>query len=143
LTVSGGSPGYVFDWDNDGTGDNDDSEDLTALTIGTYHVTVTDTAGCTDTLSVFVDGSFGIQETNEVLEFKIYPNPSRGIFTVENKNTKISSIEVLNLIGDRIVSVRNPRAKIEIDLTNESAGVYLMKIIANNNLLTKKIIVSK
>ncbi|MBT4774436.1 MAG: T9SS type A sorting domain-containing protein, partial [Crocinitomicaceae bacterium] len=54
-----------------------------------------------------------------------------------------SSIEVLNLIGDRIVSVRNPRAKIEIDLTNESAGVYLMKIIANNNLLTKKIILSK
>ncbi|MDC3336421.1 HYR domain-containing protein [Flavobacteriales bacterium] len=143
LTVSGGTPGYVFDWDNDGTGDNDDSEDLTALTIGTYHVTVTDTAGCTDTLSVYVDGSFGIQETNKALEFKIYPNPSRGIFTVENKNAEISAIEVLNLIGDRIVSVRNPTAKIEIDLTNESAGVYLIKITAKNNMLTKKIILSK
>jgi gliding motility-associated-like protein len=46
ITVSGGTPNYTFDWDNDGTGDNDDAEDLTGVIAGTYNVTVTDAAGC-------------------------------------------------------------------------------------------------
>ncbi|RMG88684.1 MAG: HYR domain-containing protein, partial [Bacteroidetes bacterium] len=54
LTVSGGTPGYTFDWDNDGTGDNDDPEDLSNLSAGTYNVTVTDAGGCTATASVTV-----------------------------------------------------------------------------------------
>src|SRR5690606_2393430 len=28
LTITGGTTPYTFDWDNDGTGDNDDAEDL-------------------------------------------------------------------------------------------------------------------
>ncbi len=55
LTVTGGSPGYTFDWDNDGTGDNDDPEDLTDLPAGTYQVTVTDAGNCSATLSTTID----------------------------------------------------------------------------------------
>ncbi len=46
LVVTGGTGGYAFDWDNDGTGDNDDTEDLTGLSQGTYNVTVYDANGC-------------------------------------------------------------------------------------------------
>ncbi len=49
LTVTDGTPPYTFDWDNDGTGDNDDTEDLSGLSGGTYNVTVTDANGCTIT----------------------------------------------------------------------------------------------
>lgn len=143
LSVSGGTPGYTFDWDNDGTGDNDDSEDLTAITVGTYHVLVTDTAGCTDTLSVFVDGSFGVQEFGGDLGLRIYPNPSKGQFTVEINTLASSSIEVLNLIGHRIAIVNNPYMKTEIDLNSESAGVYLVKITTRDQLITKKIVINK
>ncbi len=48
ISVSGGTPNYTFDWDNDGTGDNNDNEDLTGVIAGTYNITVTDAAGCTD-----------------------------------------------------------------------------------------------
>lgn len=54
LTVSGGTSPYTFDWDNDGTGDNDDTEDLSGLLAGTYIVVVTDNLGCTESLSVSV-----------------------------------------------------------------------------------------
>lgn len=53
-SISGGSTGYVFDWDNDGTGDNDDSEDLTNLTSGTYIVLATDINGCTLTENIIL-----------------------------------------------------------------------------------------
>ncbi len=52
VSVSGGTAPYLFDWDNDGTGDNDDSEDLNGLIAGTYNLTVTDNVGCTGTISV-------------------------------------------------------------------------------------------
>lgn len=51
LTVVGGASPYTFDWSNDGTGDNDDPEDLNSLVAGTYTVTVTDANGCTCTSS--------------------------------------------------------------------------------------------
>lgn len=53
-TISGGSTPYAFDWDNDGTGDNDDTEDLSNITAGTYIIIATDTNGCfvTDTITL-------------------------------------------------------------------------------------------
>lgn len=47
ITVSGGTPGYTYDWDNDGFGDNDDTQDLTNISFGAYNVVVTDANGCT------------------------------------------------------------------------------------------------
>lgn len=55
ITISGGTPAYLIDWNNDLTGDNDDTEDLTGLAGGTYTVTVTDQGGCIAQLTVTVD----------------------------------------------------------------------------------------
>ncbi|MCR9290797.1 MAG: HYR domain-containing protein, partial [Bacteroidetes bacterium] len=52
LTVITGVSPFLYDWDNDGTGDNDDNEDLENLSSGTYSVTVTDALNCTKSLSV-------------------------------------------------------------------------------------------
>ncbi|MCF8415721.1 MAG: gliding motility-associated C-terminal domain-containing protein [Crocinitomicaceae bacterium] len=41
LTIGGGNPGYTFVWSN-----GEATEDLTALTVGTYNVVVTDINGC-------------------------------------------------------------------------------------------------
>lgn len=49
LSISGGYPPYFVDWDNDGTGDFNDLEDLTGLAPGTYKVTVKDSRNCTTT----------------------------------------------------------------------------------------------
>ncbi|MEO9796534.1 MAG: LamG-like jellyroll fold domain-containing protein, partial [Crocinitomicaceae bacterium] len=51
VNVSGGTTAYTFDWDNDGTGDNDDVEDLSGIGAGTYNLIVTDANGCTATTS--------------------------------------------------------------------------------------------
>jgi hypothetical protein len=51
-TITGGTSPYIIDWDNDGTGDNDDLDDLTGLSGGTYTLNVSDQSGCTAQLIV-------------------------------------------------------------------------------------------
>lgn len=55
LTISGGSPNYVFSWAHGAT-----TEDLSGLGAGTYAVTVTDDEGCS------MDFSFEINEPDPV-----------------------------------------------------------------------------
>lgn len=54
MSVTGGTGSYTFDWDNDGTGDTDDTEDLTGLTFGNYEVEITDANGCSATFNATI-----------------------------------------------------------------------------------------
>ena len=55
LSVSGGTPGYTYDWNYNGSQEPDtDPEDLSGLSAGTYIVTVTDANGCTDIISAII-----------------------------------------------------------------------------------------
>ena len=55
--VSGGWPPYSYDWDDDGTGDWDDSQSVTVSSADTttYHIRVRDIYGATATDSVTVN----------------------------------------------------------------------------------------
>jgi len=55
LAVSGGVPGYTYDWSNNGAQNPDtDQQDLIGVGTGTYTVTITDASGCTSTTSAMV-----------------------------------------------------------------------------------------
>ena len=63
LTISGGQAPYEIDWDNNGIGDANDTEDLTDLAAGTYNVTVTDVNGCSASTSESINASGGLSVT--------------------------------------------------------------------------------
>lgn len=143
LTVTGGNGGYTYDWDNDGTGDNDDTEDLTGLSTGTYVVIVTDSLGCSDSISVFVDNVSSVLENNGKGNITLFPNPSDGLFNVNLSNYSNTTIEVVDVIGNIIAVVQNPGNSNRIDISDESAGVYLVKITSREKLITRRIVVRK
>lgn len=55
ITVTGGSPGYIFQWAG-----GEQTEDLSDLCAGFYTVSVTDALGCNDQLSFEVEQSTGL-----------------------------------------------------------------------------------
>jgi gliding motility-associated-like protein len=66
LTVSGGVAGYTYDWDIDGTGDFDDSEDLSNLLPGWYNIQVVDANGCLINDSIFLAAPPALTSTTSV-----------------------------------------------------------------------------
>ena len=124
ITVTGGLPAYSFDWDNDGTGDFDDPEDLTDLTSGTYVVNVEGSAGCTATATIFVDSQLGLFESSS-LSVVIYPNPTyQGYFYVESETT-FETIWMTDMSGKFVEVEFNPTSK-RIDFTDIDPGNYIL-----------------
>jgi len=66
VTLNGGATSATFDWDNDGTGDTDDTEDLSALSAGTYNVEVVDNNNCVSSTAVTVTEPTAISSTEVI-----------------------------------------------------------------------------
>ncbi len=139
-TVAAGSGPFTYDWDNDGTGDFDDSADLTGLTAGTYTVVIMDANGCTYTDSVVVGSQVGLEDLSGV-EFSIFPNPSTGVFQVSLESFSDDlSFEVINSLGQVIVSENVTSNVINVDISGNEAGTYFVKVISNKGATIKPII---
>lgn len=70
-------------------------------------------------------------ELFEQEKINIYPNPSNGIFNIENDN--ITKIEIFDLVGKLILKQENEFGVSFVDLNHYPKGTYLAKIINKNN----------
>jgi hypothetical protein len=71
----------------------------------------------------------------------IFPNPSSGTFIISGYE-KNSTIKVQNSVGKTISQVQTENFSTTIDLSNESKGVYFVKIESMNKNETLKIILA-
>ena len=64
---------------------------------------------------------------------KIYPNPNQGFFNLELTECKNSIIKITDILGKTIL---NQKAELfnEIDLKNQSSGVYTINIITDKKI---------
>ena len=67
----------------------------------------------------------------------VFPNPSNGLFQLTGVDGA-KSIEVFGLNGQQIRHVIS--SKNQVDLSTYPQGVYLLKIVFDNKILTKKLI---
>lgn len=135
ITVSGGSPPYVFDWDNDGTGDFDDTEDLTSIIGGTYIVVVQDEVVCTGNEIIELRSQVSLDENS--LNVKIYPNP-----TTENITVSLNgqfSYELISASGEVVLNGSANNAAL-VDLETLANGSYFITIKSNEVVYTTQIV---
>lgn len=79
-------------------------------------------------------------ENTQELSFNVYPNPAKDVVVVTGVNTGNSIIEVLDITGKVIYSLvgeSNP----SIDVSSWKTGIYLIKVINNSKVSTKKLII--
>lgn len=72
--------------------------------------------------------------------FVFFPNPSKGVINITTKefSPKYIIIEIRNMEG-KIIHKDRFKNEIQIDLSAQPKGVYLIKIVNENEILTKSI----
>ncbi|MBI3511658.1 MAG: T9SS type A sorting domain-containing protein [Bacteroidetes bacterium] len=117
---------------------------------GTYTVTLTVTGPCgTDTYTQVVTiTQVGLQDVDLANSLSIYPNPNDGQFTVsfEFSKAKNVTIEVVDVAGRNIFTDEESNItsfKKEIGLTAADNGMYLVRILTNDGVVTEKVMVQR
>jgi hypothetical protein len=107
-------------------------------------ITLTGAFCCNGTppLSQPVTGLFDEKPASDM--FRVYPNPSQGIFTVELNGTEDSApvrMEIYDMVGTRIAKMEIPAFRQHsIDLTGRPSGVYILHLFQGEKSSVRKII---
>lgn len=130
---------YEYTWN---TGDT--TKTISNLSAGAYQVTVTDRFGCTDAASVDVGLITSLDRVDQVSALRLMPNPTTGIslLDVSLKEPVEVQVQVLSTMGQLLYetqSRRDSRVQFNIDLSRYPAGMYLLRIRAGDQLLTRKL----
>jgi plastocyanin len=115
------------------------------LTAGTHYYVCTPHASSGMKASIIVQNkTTGIAENQLKENITVYPNPTNGKFQITYGDLNFSknySLEIYNVNGERMYNsvITNPKS--DIDLSNQSKGVYFMKFHDGQAVLTKKIVI--
>jgi len=78
--------------------------------------------------------------------FDVYPNPSRGKFQLKISNQQLAkdkeyTIEVYNLIGEKIYTTKTQQQTFDIDISNSTKGMYFIRMTDGENFYSEKIVI--
>jgi PKD repeat protein len=133
------------------------SQDVNIWEEGVYNITyrVTDPSNNTSddyTRYVYItywprcfNSTVSVSDVKSIEEtVSVYPNPSNGIVNVDLQGlvAKNASIEVYNAMGQLILSnnYSESNSKFEINLNGNASGVYTIKLIADGQVITKRVV---
>jgi hypothetical protein len=141
-TVTGGTPPYKYDWNNNAT-----NYTLIGLSAGTYFVTVTDANGCTGEGSVVVGSITPTTDLTNGLPLTISPMPNNGHFllTMELPIEQVVHVEVFNMQGQQVAKqlIFGKSIATLMNMSNLTTGQYLMKVDTQSGRTTKKMMIVK
>ena len=129
-----------------------DSVDYTATVSGTRYFSIRAKGGANTTtaLTIFMDdimiqkvtGSVGIKTISNNDAISIFPNPTSGLLNINAVEVN-SSVEVYNVIGEKVYTNSLVKGNNSIDLSGLSNGAYFVKLNSNGSITTKKVVLSK
>ena len=92
-------------------------------------------------VTVTTSGGSGFEE-NGIGSISIYPNPTNGQLTIDmtNVGVDIQSVQLIDVTGRVITIGTLVNGKVVFNLTNETAGVYFVKINTSVGTITRKVI---
>jgi hypothetical protein len=98
--------------------------------------------------TALADGAIGILKTavlatdsfHQDQTFSVFPNPNPGAFQINLNNGNQAEISVYDVVGKLVASQKASGQSTTVDIVNCSAGIYFLKVTANNQAAVQKII---
>ena len=119
---------------------NDTLQSYTAVINGNYAVEITEN-GCVDTSACYPITSVGISSSNFEITCKIFPNPTQNELNIHlNKTISNGHISVKSIDGRTVYYISELNGSFfKIDLSNQEAGIYILMIKENNQIMLQKV----
>jgi hypothetical protein len=117
--------------------------------LGKYNVSIANSKGCftlSDTITI-PKGITGIDDVDIFSELVIYPNPTSGLINIRLKNQIMGKVTicVLDQSGKEIMNLKTEKTSYlfdkQIDMSNQSNGIYFIKTVIDNRTDMRKVIV--
>lgn len=142
--LTGGSPaGGTYS----GPGIVSNQFDPTLAGLGNFTITYTftDANGCSAQAQQSITvGCANIEDLNKN-DFKIYPNPNNGSFTISGINNPIQSVKVFDISGKlvREMKIENNQNQVEVNIQQCADGIYSVEITGNESISRVRIVKTK
>ncbi|MBT4679046.1 MAG: T9SS type A sorting domain-containing protein, partial [Flavobacterium sp.] len=92
-----------------------------------------------DNIYFYKEATAGVNENN-IIDVSIYPNPSSSNWNFKTGNTVITSVEVFNLLGKRVVLQNNNSTNVAISTQGLTSGIYIARITTEQGTKSVKLI---
>jgi hypothetical protein len=77
-------------------------------------------------------------------QFTVYPNPTNGLFRIKaNKNEAVQSVMVYNSVGELVMQQAVTNDEMELDLQNQPAGIYFVRMATENGYVSQRLLLQK
>lgn len=145
ITVTNGAGDLTYEWILNGTVVSTD-EDPTGLSAGEYTLVATDANGCTVETTVIVDMVSSAFDAILAGKISLFPNPASEQVNVrfELPQTMEVSMTLLDLTGRPVLpEFRESLSErtLVLEMNGLSAGVYSLRIVADESVVIKRVIV--
>ena len=107
---------------------------------------MTDANGCVSQHTFTVQSVVSVIDHEMARKIKLYPNPTTGLVTVELEDilAPMADIQVFDVTGKMTLS--QPQAIIasgqyQFDMSGSASGVYIVRILIENSVVTKRLMV--
>lgn len=139
-TIAAVSPNSIT-WN---TGSTNNTIVVTPDVETTYTVVATHTVNSctrTKTATIKIDPCTGLSNNVAVnSDLMVYPNPNNGEFTIELNNNSEKTIEITDISGRVLVSVKSAEQKNNFNISQLSNGIYFVRIQSENSVQVVRVI---
>lgn len=142
LTTNAGAQPLTFQWSNGAS-----TEDIDQLAADRYFITITDAAGCTTQTFFDLDEPVSINNIDALTNVQLLPNPAQdqtqlNLTFDRNVDVQISIINIVGQVLDQRTQHNISNTQFIFNLENYAEGVYFIRIEADGQQFTRKLMIN-